>query len=163
MKKYCIILSLAVFAAVVILWGLSTGSADAAEYVGVAKCKMCHSSKALGGQQYKVWEKSKHAVALDALKGDDAKNPECLGCHTTGGNLPGVQCEACHGPGSKYRSPKIMSKKAYKTDRDAARKAALDAGLIIPTEEVCKKCHNEKSPQFKGFDFAAYKEKIKHW
>lgn len=171
MKNSMLILLLAVVALFGILMAPTVSSVDAAEYVGVKKCKMCHSSKALGGEQYKVWEKAKHAKTMDLLKGDDAKNPKCLKCHTTGygkpaasgADLTGVQCEACHGPGSKYRSPKIMSKKAYKADRDAARKKNMEAGLIIPDEKVCKECHNEESPNFKGFDFAAYKEKIKHW
>ena len=69
----------------------------------------------------------------------------------------GVQCEACHGPGSLYKSAKIMSKKKYKTDREAQHKLALEAGLIIPTEETCVGCHNKKSPFFKAFDFAKRK------
>ena len=31
-----------------------------------------------------------------------------------------------------------------------------------PDEKVCKGCHNEGSPSFKGFDFAAAKAKIAH-
>ena len=171
MKISATVLMLAVIAALGLIVGPALSSVDAADYVGVTKCKMCHSSKAMGGTQYKVWQTTKHANALETLKGDDAKNPKCLKCHTTGygktaasgADLSGVQCEACHGPGSAYKSTRIMSKKAFKENRDAAHQKAVDAGLIIPDENVCKSCHNSESPQFKGFDFAAYKEKIKHW
>ncbi|MFQ6033286.1 MAG: cytochrome c family protein [Candidatus Bipolaricaulia bacterium] len=106
----------------------------------------------------------------------EKKAYNCGKCHTTGYGEPGgfesmektpglanVQCEACHGAGSGYRSPKIMSVKAYKADREAAHKAVLEAGLIIPDEKTCTKCHNEESPFYKPFNFAEYKEKIKHW
>ncbi len=169
-----ILLLVAIVAAALLISPLITQANDA-EYVGVAKCKMCHSTKALGGEQYKIWKESKHAKAMDTLKAaGEAENPKCLKCHTTGYGQPAaagadmnnVQCEACHGPGSNYRSMKIMNKKAFKKDRAAAQKKAIEAGLVFPpTEEVCVRCHNEESPKFKekGFDFATYKEKIKHW
>lgn len=134
-------------------------------YVGVSKCKTCHLA------QFNIWSKSAHAKAHEVL-GEDAGNPECLPCHSTGlegprdpraGDMSGVQCEVCHGPGSLYKSPMIMSKSRYQRDPEVARKKALAAGLVLPGEKVCTSCHNEKSPTFKGFDFNAYKEKIKHW
>jgi hypothetical protein len=39
---------------------------------------------------------------------------------------------------------------------------AASVGLVMPTEETCVKCHNEKSPSFKGFDFATASKKIAH-
>jgi hypothetical protein len=80
-----------------------------------------------------------------------------------GAVLEGVQCESCHGPGNLYRSVSIMSKKAYEADHEGMHKKALEAGLVIPTEATCRGCHNEKSPNFKGFDFKVMSEKIKHW
>lgn len=153
--------------AIIAVLGLTGGllMAEGEMFVGASKCKMCHMP------QHKTWMESSHAKAFEVLKPEDQKNAECLSCHTTGqgqaaaegADLKGVQCEACHGPGSEYKSMKIMSKKAYAADRDAAHKAAVAAGLLIPDEGTCTKCHNEKSPTFKGFDFASAKEKIKHW
>lgn len=173
MKNSTIILLLAAAAMLALSAGPFAGSGTAADYMGVVRCKTCHNSKKMGGEQYKIWEKSRHANALNTLKElGEADNPKCLKCHTTGYgepvpsgvNLAGVQCEACHGPGSIYKSVTIMSKKAYKENRAAAHKKALDAGLVMPpTEKVCRGCHNEESPNFKGFDFEADKEKIKHW
>jgi len=134
-------------------------------YVGTNKCKMCHKG-ASKGEVYEKWEKSLHAKAFEALrsKGEE-KNPECLKCHTTGlgaggyqpgdanaSDFEGVGCESCHGPGSAYKSLSIMKD----------QKKAIENGLIIPTEAVCKKCHNEKSPTFKGFNFSEYVKKIDH-
>ena len=61
-------------------------------------------------------------------------------------------CESCHGAGSEYKSMKVMKD----------REASVAAGLVIPTEETCTGCHNDKSPTFKGFDFAEYSAKIAH-
>jgi hypothetical protein len=141
-----------------------TLAADA-QYVGQAKCKVCHMN------EHKIWAASKHANAFNVLKPEDQAKPECLSCHTTGqgktaaagADLKGVQCESCHGPGSAYKAVTIMSKSKYAADRTAARAAAVAAGLVVPDEATCKSCHNEKSPTFKGFDYAAMKEKIKHW
>jgi hypothetical protein len=38
----------------------------------------------------------------------------------------------------------------------------MQKGLVIPDEQVCIKCHNEESPDFKGFDFDEYFAKIAH-
>jgi len=145
---------------------ISAPSAADATYVTAAKCKACHM------KEYTVWAASKHANAWASLKPEEQKNPECVSCHVTGAGKPGggtpelqnVQCEACHGPGSNYKSIDIMKKSAYAANKDEAHKKAVGAGLIIPTEDTCKTCHNAKSPHFKPpFDFAAAKEKIKHW
>lgn len=111
-------------------------------YVGDAKCKMCHKA------EHTSWMTSVHAKAWEALKPEEQKKEECIGCHSTGKTvegtlLTGVGCESCHGPGSEYKAQKTMKDKAL----------ALAAGMIEPKKEVCIKCHNEKSPTFKGFDF----------
>jgi len=66
----------------------------------------------------------------------------------------GVQCETCHGPGSDYKSIKIMKDK----------KLAVENGLIIydKPEQLCLNCHNEESPYFKGFNFNEMWPKIEH-
>lgn len=132
------------------------------EYIGAAKCKMCHN-KPPQGEQFKKWAASPHANAMKSLKGDEAKDPKCLKCHSTAFGLTlsdtqtitvaeGVSCESCHGAGSKYKSPAIM--------KDQAKSIA--AGMIIPDEKLCKKCHNAESPNFKGFDYKTYSAKIAH-
>jgi nitrate/TMAO reductase-like tetraheme cytochrome c subunit len=126
-----------------------------ATYVGVAKCKICHS------KQHKVWIGSKHATAFESLKPAEQKDPKCLGCHVTGyrqtsqvmPEMAGIQCEACHGPGSLYI--KIHPKK----DKEGAKKAGM---IAKPDPESCKSCHNPDSPTFKGFDYVTAWEPIKH-
>lgn len=127
----------------------STAKAEEAEpeapkhdYIGAKKCKICHK------EQYNSWINTGHANAFELLKPEEKKNETCVVCHITGTTakgevLEGVQCESCHGPGADYRKTKIMKDK----------KLAMENGLIEPTAEVCEKCHNEKSPTFKGFDF----------
>jgi len=124
-----------------------------ATYVGADKCKMCHKD------QHASWLETKHAKAFAALKPEEQKKPECVKCHITGEtaekvSLEGVQCEACHGPGSEYKKPAIMSKSKFAADKVAALKAATDAGLVMPTAEVCAKCHTkEGNPNYKPLDF----------
>ena len=141
---------------------VTPANAQQKEYIGAAKCKMCHN-KPPTGEQYNKWAASPHAKAMAALKGDEAKNPKCLKCHSTAFGLAlsdtqtitaaeGVSCESCHGAGSAYKTPTIMKDKAK----------AMAAGLILPDEKQCKKCHNAESPNFKGFDFKTYAAKIAH-
>jgi len=133
--------------------------AEEASYKGIKKCKMCHI------KIYKTWQQTKHASAFDKLNEKEKLDPNCIECHATNKDpmMPGIFCEACHGPGSGYSSPKIMNKKKYKADPELQRKMALEAGLVIaPGEDNCKKCHNEKSPHYQGFDFKARYEEIKH-
>jgi len=149
---------------------LMTQQAVAApELIGAPKCKACHRAKT--GDQWQIWTESAHARAFDTLAsekskkiaadkglGDPQQEPACLKCHATRASLggvviinekanytdaEGVGCEACHGPGSDYKSRKVM------LDPEAARAA----GLIMNIG--CRKCHNEESPTFKGFDFEA--------
>jgi len=145
----------------VILIG-SFASAQDFKYIGAAKCKMCHN-KAETGSQYDKWAAGPHAKAMQSLKGADATNPKCLKCHSTAGSVDkgllagitpqeGVSCESCHGPGSIYKSAGIMKNEQL----------AMSKGLIKPTEQVCKKCHNSESPNFKGFNYGEYSKKIAH-
>lgn len=132
------------------------------EYIGAAKCKMCHNKPA-GGAQYKQWAETKHATAMESLKGDEVNDPKCLKCHSTVGHVEedliasltvkeGVSCESCHGPGSGYKSKTVMQ----------SREKSIAKGLIIPDEKLCKQCHNEESPHFKGFNYEEYLKKIAH-
>ena len=145
-------------------------------YVGAGKCKMCHNSAAKG-EQFKKWTESPHAKAFTTLGGEEAKklaaakgiaDPQkdagCLSCHVTGHGVDaarltdkysaaeGVSCESCHGPGGDYWKMDVM--------KDQAKSVA--AGLVLPDAKTCTTCHNDKSPTFKGFDFAAASAKIAH-
>jgi hypothetical protein len=113
----------------------SAVAADDFKYVGASKCKSCHK-KELIGNQYGAWAEAKHSKAFETLKSEDAAKiakekgltvpaheaDECVKCHATAFGLTeaqvakkplkvsdGVQCESCHGPGSKYRKKKTMS------------------------------------------------------
>jgi hypothetical protein len=109
-------------------------------YVGAKFCRTCHSSA--DDNRYHEWLRSAHGTAFESLKGAEKTNPECLSCHTTGygrgmsekstvKDLRGVQCEACHGPGSDYRSMKAMKDPAL----------AREKGLWEVSRDVCLGCH----------------------
>ena len=162
-KVLSVVISVCIVAALVLVAG--NGFAAEHKYVGVAKCKACHMA------EFKACEATKHTKAMDSLKENEKKDPKCLICHATGygkaaaegAQLEGVQCEACHGPGSDYKSPTIKSKPKWKENAEAQKKLAVDAGLIItPTKEMCEACHNKNSPTFKGFDFTKALPLVKH-
>ena len=153
--------ALMIFSFLLFLGGGSLTAQDY-DYIGAAKCKVCHNKPATGAQ-YKQWLGSKHATAMESLSAEEAKDPNCIKCHSTVGHVDpdyivglkiseGVSCESCHGAGSGYKSNTVMK----------SREKSLEKGLIIPTEQVCKTCHNEESPHFKGFNFEEYVAKIAH-
>lgn len=131
-----------------------------ATIVGPDKCKTCHKA------EFTAWSATKHAKAFDALKPEEQTKAECVGCHVTGKTaegvaVNGVTCESCHGAGSEYRKPTIMSAAKYKADAAAQRKVAIEAGMIIPTEATCKTCHKaEGNPNFVERDFKTLMDKV---
>jgi len=146
-------------------------------YAGVKRCKVCHEAEDIGNQ-YSVWEHSKHAIAYQTLLTEESAKiakewklslpaneaPECLKCHVTGYNNAeaefgkkfnkedGVQCESCHGAGDDYRKVEIM----------CDRELSIVAGLILPKPEDCLTCHNEESPKYKTFTYETYYAKMIH-
>jgi len=145
-------------------------------YVGPQKCKECHE------RQFADWAETRMAKSFEVLRPGAAAEPKriakldpaadhthdesCLPCHTTGYGLQGgfvsiettpqmagVTCEACHGPGGGYAGTVMSASNKEFMTADAVRR-----GLRYPpTAEVCRGCHNERSP-FVGmnyvFDFA---------
>lgn len=129
-------------------------------YVGVELCKLCHRKKELGNQ-FDVWTNTHHSKAFYTLGTPEAReiaanlgindpqqSGKCLRCHSTCHAFTeenvatdlrledGVQCESCHGPGEEYTYLEVME------DLEDAKAM----GLVMPTEETCRKCHNPESP-----------------
>lgn len=127
---------------------------EGATYVGEAKCKKCHF------KEHRSWAKSttyKHATAWEtlkpALKSADQKDSQgklCISCHVTGygkdggftdaeasAHLLGVQCEACHGPGSNHvaAGEKLKAEKRKKFNEGEKR-------FISKSVTACAGCHN---------------------
>jgi hypothetical protein len=107
------------------------------QYIGAKKCSMCHKKDGIK----ESWEATAHATAWDKLTPEQQKDKAILPFYTTGTDakgdlLTGVQCEACHGPGSDYKKKSIMED----------RELAIANGLLMPDEKTCLKCHNEKAP-----------------
>ncbi len=121
------------------LWGRYRDVEDGRRYVGSDACRPCHYDRV------EPWARTKMASAIKKLAdfrgGLFLNDARCLSCHATGydpgrdnggfdegeGLMAGVQCEACHGPGS------LM---VEKTDRRFILRT-LDADL-------CGRCHSER-------------------
>ena len=122
-------------------------------YIGNRKCRLCHF------EYFKEWEKDPHANSFARL-GRMKHNPYCLKCHTTGYREPqgfvsekitpglrGVQCEACHGPGSKHKD-------------NPEDRGSLPIGRKVDYQTVCIKCHDRNwTPEF---DYDKYRKRIEH-
>ncbi len=151
-----------------------TALAQEPTYVGAQKCQICHKTEKQG-QQFTIWQGSKHSKSFEALSKPEAAekakamgcttpppdSPMCLKCHSPlAAKAPelkaeGVGCEVCHGPGSAYKSLAVMKDKA----------AAQKAGLVLygSPEKIkaqCLKCH--ENAHGTKFDFDSSWAKIKH-
>jgi len=150
------------------------------KYVGAKACAPCHLAPKTGAA-YKVWQASKHAGAFATLatpaaqeiakkKGiaDAQKSEACLKCHDTAAGVAaarlattfkageGVGCEACHGPGSDYKTMQVMK------EIDSGKTKGESVGLMKGDEKLCVTCHNAESPTFKSFKFAEASKAIAH-
>jgi hypothetical protein len=103
-----------------------------ASYVGVNACTECHE------EAVTFWKQTGHAGAYKTLSDDHKEfNLDCVSCHVTGYERPGgstvtfvenlkdVQCEECHGPGSRH----------VKTED-------TDFITLRPEKSSCEKCHH---------------------
>jgi hypothetical protein len=142
--------------------------AQDATYIGENTCKLCHNKKEKG-EQWNKWKAEKHPLSLEALKSPKAleiakakglakppsESPECLKCHVTAydaaaGKAPdkikpemGIQCEACHGPGSLHQKE---GAKALKKDPAVIAKTAET--ILKPDAKTCEKCHNKDNATY---------------
>ena len=126
--------------------GQTNQNAAGDHYLGEKNCRRCHEV------EYQMYTKQAHAHAFATLENNQRDaTPECLPCHVVGMNQPGgfiskpstpdlvnVQCENCHGMGTKHPEPGA-----------------------IAGPDVCITCHtHEQSPNF-NYDEAV--AKIVHW
>lgn len=123
---------------------------EGASYVGEKTCKKCHM------KEHRTWKKMLHYDAFKNLpeKYHGEKNEDgqaCISCHVTGygqadrggfksigesEHLLGVQCEACHGPGSNHveAASKVQDEKRdFKPD---------EKKFIELKTKNCSDCHN---------------------
>jgi hypothetical protein len=116
-------------------------AAGEASFVGVESCSTCHDDAR------RVWDKTAHAHAYATLSKEFKEyNLDCVSCHVTGYDLPGgstvthvseltnVQCEVCHGPGSKH----------------AAKPTKVKMPIEKPKPDSCLACHHP--PHVHEFD-----------
>jgi len=129
----------------------SPGPIQRASYMGAQYCGSCHQ------EEYIAWSSSPHARAHEVLPPGKKNDPQCLSCHATGHFqkneplLPGVQCEACHGPGQFYAALHI------KKDQELSRLLFMQRPV---GEKGCRHCHSVDS---KIWSAPENMKKIDHW
>ncbi len=123
-----------------------------ATYVGASACSPCHAA------QEAQWKGTSHASAFATLLERNRQGvPGCYACHVTGYRQPGgyhsiadlglrhIQCEACHGPGSRHV-------------------ASPEKGSIVrvPAAAVCTECHSSEHSDMNDGNFDTYWARIVH-
>ena len=123
-------------------------------YTGTKPCASCHY------QQYRLWRTDKHAASLVDMPLKYWADKECLQCHMTGygapggyaqgtkpavlGNLLGVTCEACHGPGGGH----VMFNKQFidcpPLGVELEQAARHTISKVLPGN-ACVQCHPRQS------------------
>ncbi|MDR1480639.1 MAG: hypothetical protein LBJ00_17060 [Planctomycetaceae bacterium] len=143
------------------------------KYSGTKQCVDCHEDA------HKVWRKSKHAAAWNALANEAPpariNDPECIACHVVGWNrkeqvpyktgfigqkitpdLINVGCESCHGPCENH----IKAERGADIKLQEKLRSTIKLSADKNAKKICIECHDgDNSPHF---DFKTYWEKIKH-
>jgi excinuclease UvrABC ATPase subunit len=172
--------ALLIIQGLIFYWPGENNSQSKYKYVGANTCVgVCHKSEEQGNQ-FVIWNKSKHASAYRTLqtpKADSialakgyttpaAETQNCIKCHTLGVDIDeseflgsfdlsqGVQCESCHGPGSEYKKLEVM--------KDPEQSMAKGLIVHMEREKFCTNCHNPESPTYFEFDYDPMWEMIAH-
>lgn len=118
-------------------------------YLGEKNCRRCHEA------EYQMLAETPHAHAFDTLiKNQGETKSDCVRCHTVGYGQPGgfvsrggtpdlinVQCESCHGMGTRHDE--------------------MASGKLTAGPEACGQCHTPD--QSANFRYDTALEKIVHW
>jgi hypothetical protein len=118
-------------------------------FVGGAVCARCHADEA------SQWRTTAHSLAWETLVREKKDStPDCIPCHVVGYRQPGgfqsmartpgmadVQCENCHGMGTRHESGWMNTS-------------------LASMEATCRSCHrDEHDPEF---DYAVKHARITH-
>jgi peroxiredoxin len=131
-----------------------------AAFVGSDACQSCHP------KEYETWASGGHAQAGTTLaRKGEARNADCLACHTTGFGEPGgfpkgatlashpdlgrVGCESCHGAGGDH-----VAQDARRIGTILSLGDKCDSCVIL---QICGGCHDDANDP--GFEFEV-QEKI---
>lgn len=135
------------------------------DYVSHNTCKLCHNQTE-HGTQWDIWAASAHARAYETLFNEESQRiaremgldepaheaAQCLRCHVTAydpqRDAPpaplriedGVQCESCHGPGSRH----VPAARRRWMQGDTT--AQIQGTIQRPDQRTCVRCHRSQSP-----------------
>jgi YVTN family beta-propeller protein len=147
---------------------LPRDSSEFALFVGQSVCLQCHSSSDADGRDasictlepiplhdhsYEALQKPKaeHIAALSGVPDVPTQSRICLYCHATAADegprwttdafrtADGVQCEACHGPGSLHVRSATRGE-----DADRSQAASRNGVIQRGNRQDCGRCHVER-------------------
>lgn len=132
--------------------GVLLGRKLQAEYAGSGKCASCHPAETAH------WLGTAHSTAFTTLLRKHRQGvPGCYACHVTGYRQPtgyrsmsdvglrDVQCESCHGPGSRH-----------------LKDPGTDSIVRTPPAGVCRECHTPEHSDMTDANFEDYWAQITH-
>ncbi len=137
-------------------------------YMGAESCRSCHAGP------WEHWRTTAHAGAYDALvKRGETDDDLQLARAVTGyrrlggfvsaersGDLGGVQCEACHGPGKDHVRDHLLLKARAGLPLQPESQGAPPIAMLLPDEVTCLSCHDRETDP--DFEYEAALKRVRH-
>lgn len=133
-KRFTILYTLLIFAIIgITAFSIYAGSADDNK-LKKEKCAECHSDSI----QFKEWENSAHAKAIETLLKEPRSNAKCMQCHSSDYKL--YDHKNPWGITTSMLTPK-EAQNAVSCSSCHRHDSGLKHNLIMPVEKLCVSCH----------------------
>jgi predicted CXXCH cytochrome family protein len=135
MRKYSLIFFLLIFSIIVITaFSIYAGSAEDKK-PPVEKCAECHADSV----QYKEWQNSAHAKAIETLLKEPKSNSKCIKCHSSDYKFYSDTSNPWGVPSTSL-TPKNATN-AVSCSSCHRHGTGLKHNLIMPVDKLCISCH----------------------
>ena len=132
-KKFTI-LSLSVITAFIAIFVISIHTNSVAEDKPGEKCLECHKDS----KEFKEWQNSAHAKALQTIQKEPKADSRCLKCHTSDYNYYSYTT-------NPWGTPNTMTIKDAKSSVSCSschrHGTGIKHNLIMPVDKLCISCH----------------------
>jgi predicted CXXCH cytochrome family protein len=135
MRKYTLISFLLIFSIIVITAFSIYAGTEEDKKPQKEKCAECHADSV----QYKEWQNSAHAKAIETLLKEPKSDPRCMNCHSSDYKLYSDKSNPW-GVASAPLTPKNATN-AVSCSSCHRHNSGLKHNLIMPVDKLCVSCH----------------------